>query len=597
MQRWMKMTTHINPETGEHGKCTATKKLCPYQKQGEELGIETHFRTVREAKIAGEHLKESMFGEFKTLDKNQTEAALRNDVHLLEEPIQLSAEELKKNEEFLALYNDELAGENLDYPTFGLGFSHDDWQKLYDSVFEQIIKNPNYLATGSSFPLGTARRICDFLSNPNLPVEFLDKAADLAVSDSTVLPRVFEPIMTNPNVTSEITDKLLDAAQSGEYHKYYRIPNQALGHLSLRQLEKSEQGGDFLKTAWNTNTRVYDDPMNDLIYDSKEIGNNKAGIFCLRNPNLPPELIEKLVNLTVECRDGSPHYGHIVMSNLMQNPALTREQIQKLFYSYDLAGELQLDRSRIIINNLSGWMKNNNFTKADHDYLLSLNDKKINADLRRNSRHFIEAELLKAMDDVKISEKYLKKGNFDKHGKFSQELHNPHATPAVVKKVRERLDKHLSILENADPDRSQWKGKLRWNNTLENTLQYGYGMPDPTAMFKRNMLSPKILSNLSAISPVNMDEIKWVDVMKHPDLPLDSFVANLNKFATEYYGMRNYYIKDVLNDPNLSAQRLQALAKSPHAFIREAVKNHPNTSMKTLLEMAANESADDETDE
>jgi len=40
------MTIHVNPETGEHGKCTASIRDCPYQKKGNELGIKTHFETL-----------------------------------------------------------------------------------------------------------------------------------------------------------------------------------------------------------------------------------------------------------------------------------------------------------------------------------------------------------------------------------------------------------------------------------------------------------------------------------------------------------------------------------------------------------------------
>jgi len=65
------MTTHINPETGEHGKCTASVRDCPYQKQGNELGIRTHFKTIKEAKLAGEQVKENIYGSFKTLDKDK----------------------------------------------------------------------------------------------------------------------------------------------------------------------------------------------------------------------------------------------------------------------------------------------------------------------------------------------------------------------------------------------------------------------------------------------------------------------------------------------------------------------------------------------
>jgi len=61
------MTTHINPETGEHGKCTAIKKDCPYQKKGDELGLSTHFKTVKEAKLAGEKIKEELYGQFGTV--------------------------------------------------------------------------------------------------------------------------------------------------------------------------------------------------------------------------------------------------------------------------------------------------------------------------------------------------------------------------------------------------------------------------------------------------------------------------------------------------------------------------------------------------
>jgi len=77
------MTTHINPETGEHGKCTATIKDCPYQKKGDKLGITTHFNSVKEAIDAGEKVKETLYGQFasvkpvKKLDEKAAAAELR----------------------------------------------------------------------------------------------------------------------------------------------------------------------------------------------------------------------------------------------------------------------------------------------------------------------------------------------------------------------------------------------------------------------------------------------------------------------------------------------------------------------------------------
>jgi len=64
------MTYHINPDTGVHGKCTATVKDCPYQKQGIEQGITTHFSNAEEARSAGEKIIAEEYEQFEVMKKN-----------------------------------------------------------------------------------------------------------------------------------------------------------------------------------------------------------------------------------------------------------------------------------------------------------------------------------------------------------------------------------------------------------------------------------------------------------------------------------------------------------------------------------------------
>jgi len=64
------MWSHVNPSTGEAGRCTAQWN-CPFSVIGRELGIDTHFKTIKEARAAGEKRKEELYGAFSTTSSGQ----------------------------------------------------------------------------------------------------------------------------------------------------------------------------------------------------------------------------------------------------------------------------------------------------------------------------------------------------------------------------------------------------------------------------------------------------------------------------------------------------------------------------------------------
>jgi len=136
------MTTHINPATGEHGKCTATVKLCPYQNQGDLLGITTHFRTVKEAKLAGERLREESLGAFKTFNKN-----FIAEVNNGNDPVAAAVKALSLNDRILLAKSDNVAVEDLRVLA-----TDEDIKVLQEvvmnkntpeDVIEELIKGPN----------------------------------------------------------------------------------------------------------------------------------------------------------------------------------------------------------------------------------------------------------------------------------------------------------------------------------------------------------------------------------------------------------------------------------------------------------------------
>jgi len=571
------MTIHINPETGEHGKCTATVKDCPYQKKGEDLDVVTHFRTVKEAISAGEELKELLYGSFGVVDK--TDDVNTNDASIVKQE-ELSPEEIAKNHEFIKM----LAGYD---EADGHGNPVNDGDLMRSGIYSKTITDEEWLekcdfrikcfedthARGTNSSIGAAaiaeEQYNNFIKNDHLPSFVLRKLFDAEmrwrddyqktynVPDSGY-SNSFLRILQHPNLPTECLDELLD--KSGD-----KLPIPALSFMPLNRLEKSNIYQKFI---------VDPDSVNEFVLESMEHHDQHPKLALLQNPNLPSEVIDNLLDKFIkeanEYPDDNIDYRLDIISS---NRTLSTEQIHKLVANH----------KRINWKNLGKLIANPNISDEDLEFLMKSNNTLENFAIRLSSK-FTEEKLNKVIDD--FPDEMHPSDSFGYHW-FIAPLQNPNATEETAKRVRDKFNKQVESVKDYDGD--------AWFERFTHLMEYGYGVKWSRLVEKR-MMSPELLTKIAKLPPKKwatkrgLSEPSGRLLLDSPDLPFDVF-KKLAKSSNRALVMT---LGEMAKDPKTSKAKLDALSKNTTGFIRLAVKENPNTPMKTLLAMAEQNSEADE---
>jgi len=548
------MTIHINPETGEHGKCTATKKLCPYQKQGEALGIETHFRTVRDAKIAGEQVKESLYGSFASVDKVNESAISNNNGNSVDA---LTDEDIAENEKFIGLFEKAFQGQ----PLFRKELTDQQWQDEYDKIVAQ-------LGNRTSSAVEAKQAYGQMLTDPNTPAFILLQAykrEDYQRGDGEVNWGLFK-LLNNTNFPeesrTEVIDKINKAKVKGKDYSLLSLED-------LREIEDFNRFEEQVMSGYDNVLMYYEfNPMPEEFGD-KETYKARQDMRqnFLFNRNLSPEVLDKLIDNSLKSTHSKPHrVGNAVLNSLTSNWGLSKKNVH----------DLVVNNNRLSEGGFDNLLHHPNFTKEDHDYLIENLDNNVKRGmLIKYSPHTTEEQLIKFADS-QVDDYNLMGEKMIGYRGFIVPMYSPNVTHKVVKHIRGNMHKQIE-------EEFLKSDKKRWFQEYNNLLTQGYGLSSATLIEKR-MLSPQMLSKLAKVDP-NLYRNSTADLdnlISSPDLPMEDFKHIVETESLDWLRP----MKAAAENKNTSKEKLDILARSNFEAVREAVKENPNASMKTLLHIA-----------
>jgi len=573
------MTIHINPETGEHGKCSATIKDCPYQKKGDELHVVTHFKTVGEAKTAGEHLKEKLYGSFSTVDKtsNSTEqkSSAKTKVakpkiievkdfetakNLLESKDTLSSEQLKKIALFIDRnttpdklnegYRDvnelcELLLHRKDLDEYGT-------KKLIKIMgLNNIIKDPNLSEEAYKTIAGTKMDRGDisykFLQNKSIPRSALkilfQKNCNYTASD----------IIEHPNCDVELTDEIIfdrygqgKQTGGGEWH----IQNSAKNSNKL-----SEKSIDFLLRS----------PKNKHFYiDVKSL---------TKHPLCPKNLVEEYNKLD--------HYLQITESNTADTDTV----------DYILSEKFDKDFSTATN---SGWqvirdVKTNalcNSSMSDDTLIRILKDKDNDpdGDVGNVLAEYQQFKSKKVLDEV------FKEGTTAPETNSLRDLERRAVVYSVILRSNGVTSDQINTIANLCAD---YQTHYAYERVLQNVAE----TPKTSPNLLKKLASHRLLRIKTAVAknpstPVEtlekLSNAKRGDVVEcllyNPKLSLQAQLNLINNPVFDSKYKKLIFLKECVNiDPAAIDALAEKSKKDPNVIA--AIREHPKTSMKTLLKL------------
>jgi len=556
------MTTHINPETGEHGTCNAKIK-CPFQKKGEELGIVTHFNTVREAKAAGEKIQESLYGTFGTLDKNTPKPVAKKTVA---KPKVITITSNQEALNILAETNEEISPEQ--------------WKKIADfygknpnDVVAKRMLNRSDLNEYALKKLIKQKGLTEFLTSEKLPAALYDALAGMKMNQEQqytftknkkvpksaleiMLPKMHTKYLDNlikhPNCDVQLADQAVENAINDPQN--YSYIYQAL--LGTNKFSKKS-----IEMMMTNKTRFYVDldylaqhklcPP-DLAAEINEL--NKYNQMVATNSVSAADVDEVLSEDFVKKFPRTKYANESAIKNLRmrayRNDNLSDETIKRLFdeddgtdvkYNYygvlyNLSNQVHGIKDKKIFNELYNEAINHPDTIKNRALY----------PLLARSEAATEAQLTNIAN---ICSDYAKYDNWQ-HRRFRENTleyvaKNPNTSPQLLKRMTTHrlLDVKTAAAENP--------------NT-------------PT----------ELLDRLSALKQGSL----FSALVKNPKLSLQAqknIIAN-PLFSEKY---NSNYRENFLKNPGLDPKILDILADSPDSKIVEMVKKHPRTSMKTLLKL------------
>jgi len=559
--------SHINPETGEAGRCSA-KWGCPFKRKGDELGIVTHFDSIKEARTAGEKIQEKLYGTFATIGDKKTNLK-EIMASLIDENSKFSKKELMS----IADLKD-------------------------DTITVLLAKRPEVLKADKD--LTVLQKIID--QNNIEAIEFLSKSEELSEKSSQ---KILDYALNNKNET--IINNLLrnddaDLSTQGlaqvielcgrDENNYtnrtlarniFRNPN-----LNTELLNKLLKKSPWLKDnpvdlARHSASSV--ELISELVLDSRPddtIVRNKA----TDHPNCPPQLKKELMDLRnmndiatygkdpqqiddVLNADYAKLFPTAVKNNWIETRVLLR---QNALRNQNLSAETTLNilkngtpEEKELIIKSSGGIKsreqheimqeilkeNQNIADNDPDVM---EQRKAKEKIRKVQEKLSKSTYAKPQELQELAEKMLKNGEI---WQLNEICSNPETPPAVLKVLSkqvggQKLKERIAENPNTPQDVLIRLSKLKSPDTL-------------TALARNKKLSQEVQLRL-AEAKLNAGEERWV-------------------------------LRNLLGNPTINAETIDVIAKRPDLnrmgwrmnfdYIKE-IKKHPKTSMKTLLMLAEN---------
>jgi len=545
-------TYHINPETGETGKCEAKVRECPFQKQGNELGMTTHFPSLKQANVAGENLKEKMYGSFGVIDKDTD--SLEGARKLAEDKtVKLTAEELHKLiskndsaiESSLASRSDlnlqtvqdilssstpplETLCRNKDLPKGGYGAL---WNHITDAR-----KNMEFL--GGFY----ASRFAGFLvANPSTPPDVLENIIEYkhftGVTD-------VDNLFNNPHLDARLLDKIYENAEANHWLRS--------GDYNIAIAENPKTSTETLRKLATSSMP----PINTLLANEnlpkdlkKEFTtwldyNSKAGDM----ENTTSEELHEIVKanyglLLKETGEKLPIYD--LIRKALRNPNLGEDDFAKALIDLRSTDITEMMQARIMRREHGKALTPKEINASIKYVKDSYDDSKNKAILRTVLNLDLSTEQIKELTEYSLANKTL-------DWVPGRILHNPNTSPEVLKRMstNRQIVVKRAIAENA-------------NTPKDVLVKYS------------KMKNSRLLQSLC----------------RNDNLPVE-VQLNIARTSNE----ENLYAVQLglLEHPGIDTKTLDVLADSRIHGIVEKVKNHPKTSMKTLLRLSSENADEDE---
>jgi len=518
--------SHINPETGEAGRCTAQWN-CPYAKLGKELNMETHFPTIKEARAVGEKIKEKMFGEFSVTVNGKQKSI--DDLIKLAKKDKLTTDELHElaKSDNPIITNLLSAREDLDLPTIDL-----------------LIKN------------GTDTTWETLFGNDKLPKEGYLKLANFALVKK---------------------DRKLDKLLVDNYD----LPKDALTTLS----KNSKLWMYDIYRSYIDNPNLTTEALDNFSDQYKNIGDMPLTADISKNPRTSENLIKRIAS------NAGGLYGfemHEILDNLAQNrrcPADIKRDVAILNRDYQIAE----DKNSTAAQLEEVW--NRNFDNSAN--LVKAQKKEILTTVIRNEN---------LDNDRKIA--IVNEGDWEQKSELlrSHRIDNQELHDAVAKMFNSGDDNEkfvarraLSRSTVATPEELINLANLGVEKDDETLLENVAGNPNiPSALLSRMSKSRYIAVKCAIAKNPNTPEdillrystMKNTGLLKelgsNKKLPVEA-QKNIAKENREDF----WTLKELLNNPSIDPATLDILADSTNGRVVEKVREHPRTSMKTLLHISS----------
>jgi len=587
------MTYHINPETGEHGKCTATKKSCPYQKQGEELGIITHFKTLKESKAAAENLKESLYGTFGTVNKSNNNITNNNDSNVSKNNDELSeklanvhlisSRDLDLNT-IKAILEQSKTDDwtNLTKICQNPHLSKESYEEIYKAVFEGGAVDPRKAKWIEKF----GRLLVD---NPAVDSELLKK-----IYSNKLVKHGYNEGITNPNMTAEILDIIQQRLENGELESYPMAEMISSDKTSDETLRKIFGKCDYqLLRLFNYRKLTLPKDLQkelDIMDDFTRKHNDQNTDSDQLHEIIHADYLKLLPNYT---RENTKEVDNIVINALMHKN-INDEDYELALQKAQKSEMLEIALAR------------NLFLYVDPPATLGKNNVVISPEEQKQKKIDRTVKFLKVFPDTDMKSSITTGLLHDNHHGLSQGLtpqerynvgYNLEVPTTAIKELTEaglqdqRLEWILSyVAPHPNVDAETLKKLANWNGKESTQIkQLVAGNPNTShdVLLKFSKMKNKnLLWQLAANYNINAEE-----QLNIVDTCLKSSGGELKNKWEDSIG------ETLLENSSITTKTLDKLAESDNPKFLQKIAEHPKTSMKTLLKIkvkTADENGDDE---
>jgi len=591
-----KMTTHINPETGEHGKCTATVKDCPYQKQGNKLGIETHFKTIKEAKVAGETIKENIYGSFASVNKktngNKTNKQPAFEIENRQKFMQLieknlSKEQMAKMVEFLEQDSKEFQVIlKYDNPTYFIKllsqpnmdeFSMKKLIKIY-GIDDVMLRNGPF-SEAAYLALSKSKLNSD-QSRMLAQSEYV-KGEVLEILSKKISNNNIGYLIDNPNLTVELANKMVQERLVTNPKKYGGNQHWVINCLKRKNLlsgESIELALTNLKEdVWSWSVESMASLPNCPKYLQKEYDEVKKFRQMAEDKNTTAADLDFIISDEFaekypEAANGEWREFRMAKSQAICHPNLGDGAIKKLITTANQNQLWSMSRTQKIK------------TKEAFDEIY--NDLQNNKD--RNTQRDIKVYAMLARSNNANAEQLTKIANICSQYKENNDNNNG---------VEEITLQAVAGNKNAAP---QLLKKLASHRLLSVKTEAASNPNTPAASLERlaTLFQPQLfdplMENPKLPVKAQMNLLKNSDFIRDPYRATDN-VLNLLKNPNVDVTVLDYLADNITEDTydNYNVYKQKVIDKTK---ILDAVRKHPKTSMKTLLKLG-NQTVDDKGDD